>query len=368
VVNEDRLVQEFLELVKIDSPTFKERRMADCLKGKLEALGLEVYEDKAGEKYNGEAGNVIGKLKGNREGPAVLFLAHMDRVEPGTGIDPVVAEGIIKSRGQTILGGDDCAGIAAILEALRLLKENGDAHGDIEVAFTIAEEGGLFGAKALDPGQLQAKIAYTFDSTGPVGSLVVQAPAQDGIKIVIRGKASHAGVAPEEGVNAIQAAALAIAKLQVGRIDKETTSNIGIIKGGQATNIVPDQVEIEGEVRSLVEARVDEETRKMAEVFTREVAAFGGQVEFRHERLYSSFLIKEEEEVSRRAAAALTKLKLTPERQALGGGSDANILNARGIRTLNLGNGSQKVHTTGEYIAVKDLVKSAEFCHALMTV
>ncbi len=366
MVNQERLVAEFLELVQIDSLTFKERQMADALMGKMKEMGLEVYEDRAGEKYNGEAGNVIGRLKGNKEGPALLFLAHMDRVEPGTGIKPVVEEGVIRSEGKTILASDNCAGIVAILEALRVLKEKGDSHPDIEVAFTIAEEGGLFGAKALETGQLRAKTAYTFDSSGPVGSLVVRAPAQDGIKITVRGRASHAGVAPEEGINAIQAASRAIASLKVGRIDKETTSNIGVISGGKATNIVPDQVEIKGEVRSLVEKRVDEETKKMAQVFVKEAAVLGAQVDFRHERLYSSFHIGEEEEVSLRAVKALKKLGLKPERQALGGGSDANILNAGGIRCLNLGNGSRKVHTTDEEISVENLVKTAEFCHALM--
>lgn len=366
MVNRERVVKEFLELVQIDSLTFKERQMADALMGKLKELGLKVHEDRAGEKYNGEAGNVIGLLQGNKEGPGLLFLAHMDRVEPGTGIKPVVEQDVIRSEGNTILAADNCAGIVSILEALRLLKENNDSHPDIEVVFTIAEEGGLFGAKALKTEQLRAKMAFTFDSTGDVSTMVERAPAQDAINITIRGKASHAGVAPEEGINAIQAAAMAIAKLKVGRIDKETTSNIGIISGGKATNIVPDHVEIKAEVRSLVEKRVDEETKNMANVFAKQVAGLGAQVEFKYERIYSSFHIKEDEEVSKRAAAVLEEMGLKPNRVSLGGGSDANIFNAGGIRCLNMGNGSKKVHTTEEEIAVEDLVKTAKCCHLLM--
>lgn len=366
MVNRDRLVGEFLELVQIDSLTFKERKMADALIGKLKEIGLEVYEDKAGEKYNGEAGNVVGKLQGTKEGPALLFLAHMDRVEPGTGIKPVVQDGVIKSEGKTILAGDDCAGIVSILEALRVLKEGNDTYSDIEVVFTIAEEGGLFGAKALETGQMKAKMAYTFDSTGNAGTFVVQAPSQDEISIVVKGKAAHAGVAPEEGINAIQVAAAAISKLKIGRIDAETTSNIGMIKGGTATNIVPDYVELKGETRSLDDKRVDEETKKMAAAFAKYGAEFGAEVEFSFERAYSSFHIKEDEEVILRAVRALDTLGIKPKMVALGGGSDANILNAVGIRCLNLGNGSKKVHTTDEEIAVEDLVMTAKVCHAIM--
>lgn len=366
MVNKDRLVAEFLELVQIDSLTFKERQMADALLGKLQDIGLEVYEDKAGEKYNGEAGNVIGRLKGNKEGPVLMFLAHMDRVEPGTGIKPVVQDGVIRSEGKTILGGDDCAGIVCILEALRVLKEGNNTYPDIEVVFTIAEEGGLFGAKALDIGQLKAKMAYTLDSQGEAGTLVVQAPAQDEISIVVKGKAAHAGVAPEEGINAIQAAAMAISHLKMGRIDEQTTSNIGIIKGGTATNIVPDYVEIKGETRSLDEKRVDEETKKMAVAFAKYGAEFGAEVDFSYEKAYSSFHIKKDEEVIVRAVNALKTMGIEPKMLALGGGSDANVLNAKGIRCLNLGNGSKKVHTTEEEIGVEDLVQAAKLCYAIM--
>ncbi|HHX76844.1 MAG TPA: M20/M25/M40 family metallo-hydrolase [Firmicutes bacterium] len=364
--NRERVIAEFFNLVKIDSLTFQEREMADYLKKKLEELGLEVYEDDAGAKYNANTGNIIGRLAGNKEGPALLFLAHMDRVEPGKGIKPRVEDDIIKSDGTTVLGGDDAAGIAAILEGLRVLTEKGKPHNTIEVVFTIAEEGGLFGAKALNTGKLESKMGFALDSNGDVGEMIFSGPAQDEIEITIRGKASHAGVAPEAGINAIQVAAAAINNLKLGRIDAETTSNIGIIKGGKATNIVPDTVEIKGETRSLKEERVAEETQKMAAAFARAAASLGATADFHSQRLYPAYKIEKDEDVALLAFKGAKKAGLKTIVKSSGGGSDANILNAKGIRCINLAVGPNKVHSTEEELAVANLVKAAELCYCLM--
>ncbi len=368
MINSKRLLEEFMELVRIDSHSLEERKMADTLTKKLQEIGLEVYEDKAGEVYGSDTGNIIARLAGKKEGDAIMFLAHMDRVEPGNGVNPKIENGIIKSDGTTILASDDCAGIAAILEALRSLKDNNAAYPDIEVVFTIAEEKGLLGAKVLDFKELKSKLAFVFDSTGEIGTMIVRAPAQDEIKIVIEGKASHAGIAPEEGINAIQVAAKAISQLKIGRIDQETTNNIGVIQGGRATNIVPDYVELQGETRSLNEEKVALETKKIAAAFSEQAAAVGAKIDFSAERVYSSFEIKRDEEVSQRAIAAIEKLGLVPEMLAMGGGSDANILNAQGIRCLNLSIGSKKVHTMDEEIAMSDLEKVTKLCYSLMSI
>lgn len=368
MINRERLVKQFTDIVQIDSLTFKERKMADFLTKELKDIGLEVYEDRAWEKYDSEAGNIIGKLKGNKEGATQMFLAHMDRVEPGTGIKPMINGDMIKSKGDTILGADDCAGIVSILEALRVLKENNDTYSNIEVVFTIAEEGGLYGAKALEINKLESRIGFVFDSIGDVGTVITRAPAQDEFNVTIKGKASHAGVAPEEGINAIYAASLAIAQIEVGRIDWETTNNIGIINGGKATNVVPDYVKIQGETRSLNEKKVNEETQKIASIFAKTVVSVGAEVDFHFERAYSAFEIKEEEEVLKIAVKALKKIGVKPSLIAMGGGSDANILNQIGIRCLNFGIGAKKVHTTEEEISINNLEKAALLCHTLMSI
>ncbi len=199
----------------------------------MEKIGLEVYMDDAGEKVGSNSGNLIGKLRGNTDGETILFSAHMDTVSPGIGIKPIIKDGVIYSDGTTILGGDDKAGIAAILEAIEIIVENNIPHGDIEVVFSIFEEGGLFGAKNLDYTKLNAKVGFVLDSGGEPGQIIVQGPAQNKINAKFIGKEAHAGVAPENGISAIQIAAEAISNMKLLRIDEETTANIGYILVGQ---------------------------------------------------------------------------------------------------------------------------------------
>lgn len=360
MVNKDRLVHEFLEIVRVDSLTLKERAMADFLKGKLGELGLSVEEDRAGEPHGGEAGNVIGVLEGTAEKEPVMLLAHMDRVTPGIGIKPVIENGVIKSDGTTILGSDDGAGIAIILEALRVIKEKNIPHGRIEVVFTIAEEGGLLGAKGLDTGKLAAKRGLVFDSNGAPGTVINQAPAQDEIVAKVHGKAAHAGVFPEKGINAIVVASKAISRMKIGRLDEETTANIGIIEGGKATNIVPDLVLVRGEARSLQEKKLVKATRAICDEFNRAAAEEKARVELEVSRMYSAYHITEDDPWFKVVLRAIKAAGLTPNVKSTGGGSDANILNAKGIKTLNLGIGNEEVHTVNEYIRVEDMVKAAE--------
>ena len=239
-VNTERLVEEFKELVAIDSVSFHERRMADTLKSKLLKLGFEVYEDGAAGVYGSEAGNVYGFLPGTLEGPPLLLSAHMDTVEPGWGKRAVIhPDGRITSKGDTVLGSDDAAGIASILEAVRAVSESGQPHRGIEVLFPMAEEAYGKGSTVAEYERLRAKEAYTLDLSGPVGQASLQEPTFVSFSIEFVGKASHAGFAPEEGINAIAAAAAAITRIRQGRVGEETTVNIGKIEGGKATNIVP---------------------------------------------------------------------------------------------------------------------------------
>lgn len=361
MVNSGRVIEEFLELVRVDSVSGKERLIADLLKEKLSALGLEVWEDKAGREVGSDTGNVIGRLPGSGGGPVLLLCAHMDTVEPGRGVKPLVEEGVIRSSGDTILGADDKAGIVAILEVLRLVREHPIEHGGLEVVFTIWEEGGLFGAKYLDYNLITARIGFVLDSDGSPGTVVTRAPSQDKIGATIRGKAAHAGINPEDGINAIQVASHAIAQMKVGRIDHETTSNIGIISGGKAVNIVPDSVTVQGEARSLDTGKREAQTTHMCQAIREAAERFGARADIVTETIYSDFNLGEESPPVRIAFEAAGNLGLKPKLEKTGGGSDANIFNSRGIATAVVGIGMKKVHTTEEYITVADLVENARY-------
>ncbi len=360
-INQQRLLDEFFELVQIDSAPKDERLIADVLIHKLQGLGFNVTEDDAGQKIGGNAGNVIGILEGQKDAPALLFCAHMDRVHPGLGIRPQLNNGIITSDGTTILAADDVAGIVAILEAIRMIQEQKLPHGRLEILFTVAEEGGLFGAKSLDATKLQAKAGFFLDAGGPVGSIVTQAPAQKGLNAIIHGKAAHAGVAPEEGINAIFVAAEAITKMKLGRIDSETTSNIGIIQGGVATNIIPDRVELKGEARSLNNDQLVLQMNHMVEVINSTCASHGVTADINVSHSYSAFDLSEDDVAVKLAVDAAKAMGLNPTLESTGGGSDANIINGYGIPSVVLGMGYTDVHTTSEAIPVEQLVAAANY-------
>lgn len=361
MVNKQRLIDEFLELVQIDSPSSKEGKVAQVLVKKLEEIGCEVIIDNAGEKTGGETGNVIATLKGNRSGKKILFSSHMDTVSPSIGVKPIIDEvnGIIKSDGTTVLGSDDKAGIAAILEGLRNIKENNIDHADIQVVFSIWEEGGLHGAKNLDYSKIDAEYAFVLDSGGSPGEIIVKAPAQDAIKVKITGKPAHAGLQPENGISAIMVASRAIENMKLLRIDEETTANIGIVKGGIATNIVMPELEIVAEARSLSEEKLDAQTNHMVEIFKNAAKEFGAGIEIEVKRAYGPFNIDETDEIVQLAKKAFSNMNIEGKTASTGGGSDTNILNKNGIKSVNLGIGMKKAHTLEEYIAIEDLINSA---------
>ena len=362
MTNNKRLIDEFLELVQIDSPSSKEGNVAKVLVNKLEEIGLSVEVDNAGEIHGGETGNVIATLKGNREGKKILFSSHMDTVSPGIGIKPIIDEeaGIIKSDGTTVLGSDDKAGIAAILEGLRYIKENNIEHSDITVVFSIWEEGGLFGAKSLDYSKLDVDYGFVLDSGGSPGEIIVKAPGQDRIAVKIKGRPAHAGLQPEAGISAIMVASRAIENMNLLRIDEETTANIGIVKGGEATNIVMPELEIIAEARSLDEQKLDAQTSHMIEVFEKAAKEFGAEIEVEISRMYSPLNIDENDDIVEFTKKAFANLNIQGKTASTGGGSDTNVLNKNGIKAVNLGIGMKKAHTLEEYIAIEDLINSAK--------
>lgn len=366
-VNQQRLVDEFLELVKIDSASKDERLMADALKAKMEALGFVVSEDDAATKIGGTAGNVIGILEGQKDAPPLLFCAHMDRVQPGLGIKPQLKNGVITSDGTTILAADDVAGIVAILEAVRIIQEEKIPHGRLEVLFTVAEEGGLYGAKSVDPSQFQAKAGFFLDATGDVGTIVTAAPAQKGLKATIHGKAAHAGVAPEDGISAILVAAQAITQMKLGRIDPETTANIGVIHGGAATNIIPDKVELQGEARSRDNGKLDQQMDSMVAALNKACSDYGVTADIHVNHSYSAFSLTEDDYAVQLAIRAAKAIGVTPSIESTGGGSDANIINAHGIPSVVLGVGYTGVHTTSEAISVEQLTAAARYVLSIIT-
>src|SRR5690606_245133 len=290
MINEERILNEFLELVQIDSETKHEAEIAKVLKEKFSSLGVEVFEDDTTAETGHGAGNLICTLKANKEGvDPIYFTSHMDTVVPGNGVKPSIKDGYIVTDGTTILGADDKAGLAAMLEALKVIKEQNIEHGDIQFIITVGEESGLVGAKALDSSLIHAKYGFALDSDEQVGNIIVAAPTQAKISAVIHGKTAHAGVAPEKGISAITIAAKAVAKMPLGRIDEETTANIGRFEGGQATNIVADKAYILAEARSLVPEKMEDQVEKMKSAFEETAKSMGGSADVTVEIMYPGF-------------------------------------------------------------------------------
>ena len=361
MVNKERLVEEFLELVQIDSESKNEAEIALVLKAKLEDLGLDVVEDDTKEETGLGSGNLIARLKGNvQSADTILFNCHFDTVSPGNGVVPVINDDIIETDKTTILGADDKAGIAALLEGVRLLKEGNIAHGDIEIVLTPGEEIGLLGAKAVDIKSLNAKYGFTLDSGGTVGEIIVASPDHGKIKAKIHGVAAHAGIAPEDGASAIEIAAKAITNMPLGRLDKELTANIGIIKGGEFTNIVCDLVEITGEARAITFSKLENQMKAMRAALEEAAAERDCtvDVEISYDRV--GYTLKETDRVVEVAKAALVKVGRKPYLQATGGGSDANIFTIAKIPTANLGVGYLNIHSKEEKMPISELVKLTE--------
>ncbi|MGA9228233.1 MAG: tripeptidase T, partial [Mesobacillus sp.] len=361
MINNERLLNEFLELVQIDSETKYETEIARVLKQKFTDLGLEVIEDDTTAVTGHGAGNLICTLNGTKEGvDTIYFTSHMDTVIPAKGVKPSIKDGYVVTDGTTILGADDKTGLAVMLETIRVLKEQSIQHGTIQFIITVGEESGLVGAKALDPSLVKAKYGYALDSDGKVGNIIVAAPTQAKVAAVIHGKTAHAGVAPEKGVSAITIAAKAVARMPLGRIDEETTANIGRFQGGTQTNIVCDHVEILAEARSLIPEKMEAQVKKMKEAFESAAQEMGGKADVDVQVMYPGFKFGEGDLVVELARKAAAKIGRSCELLHSGGGSDANVIAGFGIPTVNLAVGYEEIHTTNERMPIEELGKLGE--------
>ena len=369
MINRERIAAEFARLAAVASPSGQEGEIACYLAGRFRQLGAEVEIDEAAAAAGSDSGNLIARLADSgRGGAALLLSAHMDTVEPAAGVRPVLRDGVFTSAGDTILGADDKAGIAEIIEALEVVREQGLAHGPLEIVLTISEEIGLVGAKLLESGRLRARRGLALDTSG-VDLLINQAPGANKLRIEISGREAHAGIAPEKGISAIEVAASGIAAMRLGRIDAETTANIGTIAGGQATNIVAKTVVLEGEARSHDPGKLERQTAHMlacleeaAQRSAREVDGRTVRAEVRAEVIadYPRMAVSPEAPIVRLVQEAAARLGRSIEVRAAGGGSDANIFNGYGIETVILGTGMSQVHTVEESVRVEDMACVAE--------
>lgn len=369
MVNPQRLADVFRTLVQIDSISKEEAPIAKRLETIFESMGAEVVFDGAGPKVGGNSGNLIARFHGaETEVTPLLLNAHMDTVPPGKGVKIVFSDGIFSSDGTTVLGADDKSALAIIIETIQVLQENRLGHGPLEVVVTICEEIGLLGAKNLDYSLLKARHGYSLDASDTDG-IVTRAPAANHIQFKIYGRDAHAGAAPEKGINAIQLAGRAISRIGLGRIDEETTANIGRIEGGTATNIVPGLVTVAGEVRSHSPERLKDETRKIVRCFEEEISRY--KEAFPSEdglprvetAVRSDFLVMhvpEDHRVVVLAQEAASRLGREIKTKTSGGGSDGNIFFEHGIVVGILGTGMKDMHTVRESIRLDDMVKCTE--------
>ena len=367
MINNERLLNTFIEYTKISSESKDEQEMTDRLLHDLRSLGYEAYTDNAGKAVGSTGNNIYCYIPGTLDKATLLFSAHMDTVKPGVSIKPYVEDGYVKSEGNTILGGDNKAGIAVIMEALRSIKESVIPHRPIEVVFSICEEIGLLGSKNLDYSKLKSRKAIILDSSGNAGKIVVQAPGQAKLRAKIMGKPAHAGNAPEEGISAIMVGAEAVANMKLLRIDEETTANIGTFKAEGATNIVSPELVFEAEARSLNNDKLNNQINHMVKCLLNAADKYGAVVEHDVDVSYYSFKLENDNELVEMVEEACNKLGYKVEKTPTGGGSDANVYNRNGVYAVNLGNGTEQVHTTDEKLNIVEFQKVAQLVFELMT-
>jgi tripeptide aminopeptidase len=357
----------FLELVAIPSPPGAERRVADRVGAYLTGLGLAWDEDDAGAAVGSDAGNIYCRLPGRVGGGTPIFLcAHLDTVPPDGPIEPVVEDGVVRNAAGTILGADNKASVAAMLEAARRVREGGLPHAGIELVFTVKEEVGLLGAAAFDSSRLEAKLGYVYDQAAPIGEVVVGAPWARALELRFHGRSAHAGIAPEEGRSAIAAAGRAVADLRLGRIDDVTTSNVGLISGGSARNVVPEWCTVTAEARSHHEATLVDLVQEMLDTCAFAASVSGCTLEANVREQYRGYRFRPDEPVIQLAESALRAVGVQPTSALCGGGADANVFNGAGIPCAVLANGMAAIHSPDEHIAVADLETMVDITLALV--
>ncbi|MCF8261516.1 MAG: M20/M25/M40 family metallo-hydrolase [Melioribacteraceae bacterium] len=359
-MNKERLLNTFLELTKIDGIHGKESAIAEFLHAKLKELNCSVVIDEAGQSFGGNSGNIIGYKEGDPNLSPIFLCAHMDTIKSTKNIKHSITNGIIETDGNTILGGDDRAGIAVILEVLEILNEEKIKHCPLEIVFTVCEEAGMFGAKFIKKENLKSKFGYVFDCQASPGNYIVEAPGASSFIATFMGKSSHAAVSPELGINAISMAGKGIANLKLGRWGETGMMNIGKIEGGVAINVVPDSVVVEGETRNSDNIKLNEQLEYISKNFSDAADELNGKVIFKVTSKYKGYKFEGEEEFVTAAREAIKTAGLLPKGISYPGGSDANIFNSNGIDALNMGVGFKNAHSLNEKIAENDLYKIAE--------
>jgi tripeptide aminopeptidase len=352
------VVDLFLELAAIASPPGEERAVADVVVRYLHDLGLDSDED--------AFGNIYARIEPTAEGTPLFFCAHLDTVPPDGRLEPVLDDGVIRNVGGTILGADDKSAVAAMLEAARSLLAESGPHAGIELVFTMQEEIGLLGAAAFDADRLHARLGYVYDQAAPIGEIILGAPWAQGMEVTFHGRASHSGMFPEEGRSAVQAAAKAIADLRLGRVDDETTANVGVIRGGTAGNIVPEWCTFLAEARCHDERRLNDLVQEMIDTVTFAASEAECEVQTELRKSYRGYRFAKSDDVVRLAAQALEHCGHTVSYALSGGAADANAFNERGLRCVNLANGMTDIHTPDERISVADLEAMVDVTVALV--
>jgi tripeptide aminopeptidase len=350
----------FLELARLVTPSGRERATADRCAAYLREFGIEVVEDDAGPRINGDTGNLYARLEPTAEGTPIFFCAHTDTVPASMAIDPRIDGDYVVNANETILGADNKATVAGMLDAVRRIVRDGIPHAGIELVLTPQEEVGLQGAKAFDASRLAARIGFVYDHAGPLGGIVMAAPGQNTISLAFRGQAAHAGIAPEEGRSAIAAAGKAIAAMRLGLIDEETTANVGTIAGGVARNVVPPSCVVEAEVRSRDMDRLAEETAYLLEVAATAAADAGCSLETAVREEYAAYRFRRADLVVRLARQALDAAGIPVREEETGGGADAHVFNQQGIPCVVLTSGMERIHGPGERILAADVDRMSE--------
>jgi tripeptide aminopeptidase len=351
------VVELFTQLAAVPSPPGEEREVADRVAGYLGEIGLDVDEDDAGERIGSTAGNLLARLEPTGDGGTPLFLcAHLDTVPPDGPLQPVVDDaGVVRNAGGTILGADNKAAVAAMLEAVRRVLAEGRPHAGIELLFTPKEEIGLLGAAAFDHSRLRARVGYVYDMAAPIGDVILGAPHSHSMQVRFHGRAAHSGMYPEEGRSAIAAAARAISDLRLGRLDEDTTANVGLIEGGTAGNIVPEYCTFLAEARSHDERKLADVVQEMLDAVAFAAGLEECEVETEVHKSYRGYRFRRDDVAVRIAADALAASGFEPRFGLTGGAADANVFNERGLACVNLANGMTDIHTPEERIAVADL-------------
>ena len=361
-----RITQMLCEMVRIDSESGDERIFHNYLKTTFTNLGLKCIEDGSLKKTGLGANNLVFILEGDKTQEPLFFSSHSDTVKPGKGIEPVIVDGVVYSKGETILGADDKAGIAIMLEVIQRLKEVATLHPTLEFVITPGEEIGLIGAQALDMSSIRSRFGIVLDSAGPVGAMTLASPTLSTYTLEIEGKAAHAGLEPEQGISALEVLAKIMANLPHGRINSETTSNFGTVEGGVASNVVADAAVLTGEIRSINFDQFEGIRQIYRNTIDTTSKIYGTTVRFEEEIKCYGYRFDQNDADVERVTRAMMKAGITPRYEVRGGGSEANVFNQKGKKAINISIGYEEIHTVNEYIPIAAMEEAVDVCLALI--